>query len=88
MSVSSEKDPIFGEVVHLFPKVERNTVLAFLRTVNVKYFDDHFYSYAVEKIEEYKLVKIPSGVSDSRPLDIQTIFLDDQIYINPRYIYI
>lgn len=86
LSASSEKEPIFGEVFHLFPKVDRNIVLAFLRTVNVKYFDDYFYSYAVEKTEEYKLVKIPSGVSVSRPLDIHTHFWDDQIYIIPRYI--
>jgi len=58
---------------------------AFLRTVKVKYFDDHFYSFVVEKKEEYSLVQIPTDLSDSRPLDIQTSFLDDQIYINPRY---
>lgn len=85
MSASSEDEPIFGEVVHLFPKVDQNMLLAFLRTVKVKYFDDHFYSFVVEKMEEYRLVQIPTDLSDSRPLDIQTSFLDDQIYINPRY---
>ncbi len=81
-----EQESVFGEVVHLFPMLDKNVLLAFLRILNVKYFDDQFYSYVVKKTEEYKLVKIPSDLSDSRPLDIQTNFLDDQIYINPRYI--
>lgn len=85
LSVTSEHEPIFGEVVHLFPKVDKNIVLTFVRIVNVIYFDDQFYSFAVEKTEEYRLVKIPSGLLDSRPLDIQTSFLDGLIYINPRY---
>lgn len=80
-----EQESVFGEVVHLFPVLDKNVLLA-SRILNVKYFDDQFYSYVVKKTEEYKLVKIPSDLSDSRPLDIQTNFLDDQIYINPRYI--
>ncbi len=81
-----EQESVFGEVVHLFPMLDKNVLLAFLRILNVKYFDDQFYSYVVKKTEEYKPVKVPSDLSDSRPLDIQTNFLDDQIYINPRYI--
>jgi len=49
-------------------------LFAFLRTVKIKYFDDHFYSFVVGKKEEYSLVQIPTDLSDSRPLDIQTSF--------------
>lgn len=54
-----EQESVFGEVVHLFPMEDKNVLLAFLRIVNVKYFDDQFYSYVVKKTDEYKLVKIP-----------------------------
>lgn len=54
-----EQESVFGEVVHLFPMEDKNVLLPFLRIVNVKYFDDQFYSYVVKKTDKYKLVKIP-----------------------------
>ncbi len=46
--LSSEQDPVFGEV-HLFPKVDK--ILCWLLK---GYFDNDFYSYTVEKMEEYR----------------------------------
>lgn len=86
MTTADTKDePVFGEIVHLLPQVEKGTALAFVRVVNVNCFDDHFYAYAVERADEFKLVQIPGDLSDFRPLDFNTCFKGNQIYINPRY---
>lgn len=35
-----EQESVFGQVVHLFPMVDKNVLFGFLRILNVKYFDD------------------------------------------------
>ncbi len=60
---------VFGEIVHLLPQLDKDTALAFVQVVNVNCFDDHFYAYAVERDDEFKLAQIPGDLSDFRPLD-------------------
>lgn len=77
-------EPALGEIV--LPQVDKSTALAFVRVVNVNFFDDHMYAYAVERVDEFKLVRIPCDLSDFRPLDLYTGFRGNEIYINPRYV--
>ena len=42
-------DPVFGEIVHVFPHADKVTLLPFVNVVHVDFFDDHYYAFSVEK---------------------------------------
>lgn len=85
ITADTKDEPAFGEIVHLLPQADKGTLLAFVRVVNVNCFDDHFYAYAVERADEFKLVQIPGDLTDFSPFDFYTCFKGTQIYISPRY---
>lgn len=78
-------DPVVGEIVHLFPQVDKGTLLAFVNVVHVDFFDDHFHAFSVEKSEEFKVVRIPHDLLEFRPLDFQKPFKGNKVYVSPRY---
>lgn len=47
-------DPLFGEVLHIFPQIENESILMFVEILNVKFFDEHFYAYSVQRSEAYE----------------------------------
>lgn len=74
---------MFGEIIHIIPQAG-SSILMFVRILTVKYFDEHFYAYAVQKTNEYEIISL-TDATDVRPLDIMLGFNTDELYLNPRY---
>lgn len=55
-----------------FSNCEREEVLIFLRILTVKYFDDHPYSYVVERNDKYEMINV-KDVADIRPLETNCV---------------
>lgn len=75
---------LFGEIVHIVPNCEKEEVQIFLRILTVKYFDDHLFSYVVERNDKYEMINV-KDVADIRPLDLLSSFRRNQLHVNPRY---
>lgn len=82
LKVDHKGEPLFGEIVHIIPWAEN--VCLFVRIVTVKYFDEHFYAYAVQQTKEYEMICLHDA-ADVRPLDIMLGFNTDELYLSPRY---
>lgn len=78
------EEPLFGEVIHILPQAVNESILMFVRILKVKYFDDHFYAYAVQRTKEYELITL-AETSDFWPLDILSSYSTSELYLNPRY---
>jgi len=50
----------------------------------VKYFDDHLYSYVVERNNEYEIINVKYK-AEIRPIDLPSSFSGNQLQVNPRY---
>ncbi len=79
----NRQQPLFGEVIHILPQAGNELILFFVRILKVKYFDQHFYAFAVEKSKDCQVVTL-AETSDFRPLDVVTSYNSD-LYVNPRY---
>lgn len=77
-------EPLFGEIIHIIPQTDTESVLLFVRIITVKYFDEHFYAYAVKKTKDYEMISLADS-ADVKPLDILLGFNTDEIYLSPRY---
>lgn len=77
-------EPLFGEIIHIIPQIDDVSILMVLRILTIKYFDQHFYAYAIEKTKDYELINV-TDAADFRPLDIMQNFNADELYLNPRY---
>lgn len=77
-------EPLFGEIIHIIPQIDDVSILMVLRILTMKYFDQHFYAYAIEKTKDYELISV-TDAADFRPLDIMQTFNADELYLNPRY---
>ena len=76
---------LFGEIIHMFPNCEKEEVFIFIQILSVKFFDDHLYSYVVERNAEYEMINI-KDIADIRPLDLLSSYsTGNQLYVNPRY---
>lgn len=76
-------EPLFGEVIHIIPQIERECAFMFLRVLRVNYFDEHLFSFNVIKTKDFDIAKLPDDLKDYRPLDI--VSFCDQQYVTPRY---
>ena len=74
---------LFGEIVHMVMNSENEEVLCFLRVLTVVYFDEHLFSYVVQRTNEYEMKDV-KGLADTRPLDIISSS-KNLLFINPRY---
>nr|XP_023659142.1 uncharacterized protein LOC111839439 isoform X1 [Paramormyrops kingsleyae] len=83
LNMDKNGEPLFGEVIHIFPQHERGYSLMFLRLLKVKYFDEHLFSYKVETTEVFNMAKVPGDIEYCKPLDI--ISFHDEKYVSPRY---
>lgn len=61
-----------AESLFIESQVDTNVVSAFVRLVKVTHLDGDFCACSVGKVDDHKLVKVPSEIWDSQHLDIVT----------------
>lgn len=66
LKIDCEGEPVFGENIHIIPQADNVSILMFVRILKVKYFDDHFYAFVVERTKEFKMISLTSA-ADARP---------------------
>ncbi|KAF0029348.1 hypothetical protein F2P81_018453 [Scophthalmus maximus] len=62
---------LFGEIIHVIRQGE--AFLFLIRVLEVKYFDEDFYAYVVQKTKDFEMINL-DDVADVRPLGIMSNF--------------
>lgn len=73
---------VFGEVIHIFPECEKQSVLFFVRMLAQVFFHSHLHAFQLKRSRDFKIINI-KDIKDSKPMHF--IYFNGKMYVNPRY---